>query len=85
MKTRETSITAYTQEKTRNQTKKQRILTLIKEHPAITDHTLMNLTGWPRNVVSARRNELAAEGRIVEDSVVFDCETKKKVTAWRAR
>ena len=85
MKIQKTSITAYHQEKNRNRTKKQVILWLINHYKSLTDHELMNMTGWPRNIVSSRRNELVKESKVVFDEVVYDLESNKKVISWKPR
>ena len=86
-KIQQTSITAYHQEKQRNLSKKQQIYNIIKNQNllGITDHQIMIWTGWPRNIVSARRRELVQENKIIQDGTVYDGETKKDVCLWRVK
>jgi hypothetical protein len=85
MKPQQTSITAYHQEKKHNASKKAQILDFIKIFGSATDHDLIHASGWPRNVVSARRRELVIEGVVVEAGLVFDAETRKTVMSWRIK
>lgn len=78
---RETSLTAYLEEKEKFFTQECKVLEFIKNNPNTYDREIAESLNMECSTVAARRNKLFREGLIIEGEKVKS-KTGKKVQGW---
>ena len=79
----DTSRLAYCLEKPEITLQKNQLLNALRRIPVACDLSLAEYLDWPINIVTARRNELVGDGKVIEAGRGKSPITGRKVIFWR--